>query len=108
LYLSLHKKAFFVGLCLGAAYLSRVHTIFSVPLFLYLLRGSSRNYVKFFIGLAIMGSIGMWYNLMRFGVVWDKGYLLIPGVLNEPWFQFGIENPRYIPQNLLTAFWSFP
>lgn len=51
---------------------------------------------------------GALYNLARFGVIWDKGYLLIPGVLAEPWFAHGIENPRYIPNNLITAFWSFP
>jgi hypothetical protein len=108
LYLSLLKKALFVGICLGAAYLSRVHTLFSLPVFLYLLHGKKQRYLFFFVGLLIMGSMGMIYNFMRFGVFWDKGYLLIPGVLDEPWFSNGIENIVYIPRNLQTALWSFP
>jgi hypothetical protein len=52
--------------------------------------------------------IGALYNYARFGVFWDQGYFLIPGVLNEPWFSEGIENIQYIPRNLQTAFWSFP
>ncbi len=43
IYLSTSKKAFLVGLCLGAAYLSRVHTIFSIPVFLYLLSGKNND-----------------------------------------------------------------
>ncbi len=108
IYLSTSKKAFLVGLCLGAAYLSRVHTIFSIPVFLYLLSGKKQRYVSFGVGLLIMGFIGFAYNFMRFGVIWDKGYLLIPGVFDEPWFSNGIENVIYIPRNLQTAFWSFP
>ncbi len=113
------KRGFLTGLAVGAAYLSRVHLIFTLPLFLLLLRDHethffqwrswiSKKTVLFAAGVAIPVVFNVLYNQIRFGVPWDKGYLLIPGVLDEPWFSQGIENVAYIPQNLVTAFWSFP
>lgn len=46
--------------------------------------------------------------MVRFGVPWDKGYFLIPGVLDEPWFSKGILHYSYIPHNLYTLFLSLP
>src|SRR3989304_6049693 len=47
------KEPFLVGLFLGAAYLSRLHIIFSLPLFLYLF--SDKDWFKniFLLGLGI-------------------------------------------------------
>ncbi len=111
IYESLNKKRpFLIGIVLGAMYLSRLHTILSLPFFLYCLGGKNwfKNY--FYLGLGFLPFIGFnfYYNFIRFGVIWDKGYYLIPGVLSEPWFQKGIFNFSYIPDNLKILLASFP
>jgi hypothetical protein len=39
------------------------------------------------------------YNLVRFGSVADFGYARIPGVLNEPWYRYGLFSFHYIRWN---------
>ena len=47
------KRPFLVGLFLGAAYLSRLPTILSFPLFVYLIKGKkiTKNIIKFGLGV---------------------------------------------------------
>lgn len=114
LYESLNKKrATLVGAYLGAAYLSRIHTIVSLPVFLYLLY--NKNWLKkfFYTGLGIFPFVlfDFSYNFVRFGTIFDKAYFLLPEILNEtdkPWFIHGVTNISYIPNGLRAAFWSFP
>jgi len=47
-----------------------------------------------------LGLATMWYNALRFGSALDFGYARIPGVLDEPWYRFGIFSPHYIPDGL--------
>jgi hypothetical protein len=104
------KRPFLIGVLLGASYLSRIQVILSLPLFLYLLK-DGRNikpYVNFVMGIIPFFAFNSFYNYVRFGVFWDKGYALIPGVLDEPWYQKGIFDISYIPRNLKAMFWSFP
>jgi hypothetical protein len=114
LYESLTKKRpFIVGLLLGAAYLSRIHTIISFPIFLYLLKGKGwfKNYIFFGLGALPFIIFDFVYNYLRFGVIWDKAYFILPKVLNEtnqPWFAKGVTNIAYIPANIQAAFWTFP
>lgn len=116
LLLALKKVSpFWVGLAIGAAYMSRIHTILAIPVFLYLQKEllfdnkfKWRNITLFGFSVGIFVLINALYNYARFGVFWDIGYLLIPGVLSEPWFSHGIENIIYIPQNLKSVFLSFP
>jgi hypothetical protein len=110
------KYPLLVGALVGAAYMSRVHTIFSLPFFLYLLKDVfyKENKIQwkpvflFATGLSLFLVTNAWYNFARFGVIWDRGYLLIPGVLEEPWFSKGIIHYSYIPKNLHTLFLSMP
>lgn len=102
------KRSFLVGIFLGAAYLSRSHTILSLPLFIFLLKGKNKEILKLFSTLAIFVGFDFIYNLVRFGVPWNKGYFLIPGTLNEPWFSKGILHPSYIIENLKIAFLAMP
>lgn len=114
LYESLNKKRpFLIGILLGAAYLSRIHTIISFPVFLFLLHDKKwlKNYILFGLGTLPFVFFDFVYNYLRFGVIWDKAYFILPGVLNElnkPWFIKGVTNPAYIPGGLAAAFWSFP
>jgi hypothetical protein len=104
------KRPLFVGVFLGAAYLSRIQTILSLPLFIYLLKDTFKNrgYVNFALGLIPFLLFNAYYNYTRFGVVWDKGYMLIPGVLEELWYQKGIFDVSYIPRHIKAALFSLP
>lgn len=97
------KRAILVGLFLGAAYLSRIQIILALPLFLFL-AGSWR----LVLGILPFLIFNAGYNFLRFGVVWDKAYLLIPGLMQEPWFNKGLFNLAYIPNNLRVMFASLP
>ncbi len=117
IYFALRKDVpLLVGALIGAAYMSRIHTILSLPFFLYLLKDAFykertmqwKNILLFASGLSLFIVGNAWYNFARFGVIYDKGYLLIPGVLSEPWFSKGIIHYSYIPKNLYTLFLSLP
>ena len=114
LYESLNKKRpLLVGTLLGAAFLSRIHTIISLPIFLYLLYQKDwfKTYAKIALGIFPFALFNFGYNFTRFGTVWDQAYFLLPKVLNEldkPWFSKGVVNIAYIPNNLQAIFWSFP
>lgn len=45
----------------------------------------------------ILGVSTLVYNYIRFHSFTDFGYARIPGVLNEPWYRYGIFSYHYIP-----------
>lgn len=104
------KRAYLIGICLGGAFLSRLHTILSLPFFLFLIY--EKNWFKKFLQLALgllpFVFFNFIYNYLRFGVIWDKAYTLIPGLTTEPWYQKGIFSLSYIPRNLKVIFTSLP
>lgn len=109
------KRPILIGILLGAAYLSRVHTILALPFFVFTLTNnplvSKINLKKLFylaVGLAPFLIFNLLYNYARFGVIWDKGYALIPGVLDEPWYQLGLVHPSYISRHLDIIFKALP
>ena len=106
------KRLFLVGLFIGAAYLSRVHTILSIFFYIYLLRDklivNFKNFLMFGLGLSVFVGFNGVYNLTRWGVPWDKGYFLIPGITDEPWFNKGMLNIAYIPDHLKLFFLKLP
>lgn len=111
IYESLNKKRLFLtGVLLGAAYLSRIEIALSFPLFLFLYRDKNwfTNYLKIIIGALPFLMFDFYYNLIRFGVFWNKGYMLIPGVLDEVWYKNGLINPINIPNHIKILFLSLP
>lgn len=108
------KRAVLVGIFLGAAFLSRLHTIFSFPLFLFLFYDKKNwltNYFK--IGLSAFPFLlfNFFYNYIRFGTITDQAYFLLPQLLGEtnaPWFKYGVLHPRYISNGLKTMFLEMP
>ena len=48
----------------------------------------------------ILGVSTLIYNYLRFHSFTDFGYARIPGVLNEPWYRYGIFALSYIPLNI--------
>ena len=110
IYESLFKKrALLIGIFLGAAYLSRIQLVLSLPFFLYQIRGKGLNdYIKIILGVTPFVIFNALYNYLRFGVPWDKAYYLIPGLLNEPWFSKGLFNISYVPSHLKVIFLALP
>lgn len=97
-----------MGAFLGATYLSRIHTILSLPFFIYFIFRKPKNFLHFAIGLAPFLIFNALYNLARFNVPWDAGYTLIPGILKEPWYQLGLVHPSYIKRHLKVIFTALP
>jgi len=115
------KRPIVAGILLGGSYLARPHTLLAFPVILYLLvlhhapkpklrlsKNQFRPIVLFALGISVFLLTNFAYNFVRFGVIWDKGYVLIPNVLSEPWFQEGIFSLSYIPRHINTMFASLP
>lgn len=106
------KRVFLVGLFLGAAYMSRIHIILTVPLFVFLLTANKKDLFKnlFIISLGILPFFvfNSTYNFIRFQTILDKSYVLIPGLYAEPWYQKGLFHISYIPDHLKVIFLSLP
>lgn len=104
-----NKNSLITGLFIGFAYFSRIPTILLLPFFLLNL---PKPYLKniFLIGFGILPSVflNFLYNYTRFGVIWDIGYTLIPGVSSEPWYEHGIINPIYIKEHLKIILATIP
>ncbi len=105
------KRPLVIGLLVGAAYLSRIHVIISLPFFLYAISTKSQNLKKLFLvglGLSPFLIFDALYNFIRFHVPWDKGYFLVPGLSTEPWMSKGVVNLAYIPNHLQLLFLQLP
>lgn len=105
------KRPLITGFALGAAYLSRAHLILALPFFLYLLRHKlkkTEKLITFLIPLTILIGFDFFYNLIRFGSILNKGYFLIPGILNEPWYSKGILHVSYIPNHIKIMLFALP
>lgn len=127
LLLLLEKRwPFLVGLLLGCAAISRLPVGLTAPFFLALIvglgwpprlparaeRGAAvRAGLAFLIGIAIPSAVYLLYNVARWGTIVDQGYVLIPGVLEDPLYaKHGILALEYIPRHIHAIFlrsWNF-
>jgi len=105
------KRLWLISMFLGAVYLSRVHVVLSAPFFLYLLKDNLKS-IKSWLQIIIPGGMFVFfdwiYNFVRYGSIFNKGYFLIPGTMDEPWFAKGIMHPSYIIEDLRVAFLAGP
>jgi hypothetical protein len=111
IYESLNKKRTpLVGIMLGASYLSRVEMALAFPFFLFIFSDKKwlNNYIKILLGALPFLLTNFAYNFIRFGAIWDKGYMLIPGVMDEVWYKNGLVNPINIPNHLRIIFLALP
>jgi hypothetical protein len=60
------------------------------------------------VGVTVIAIPVALYNVARFGNAFDFGYTRIPStfgnVLDEPWYQYGLNSILYIPRNLHAMF----
>ncbi len=105
---ALKKKPYLAGIFLGLAGMSRLPMLFAFPAVLYLLKPTKKDYIKFFIPVSAVVLIFLAYNYYRFGSIFQTGYSLIPGVLDEAWYKQGIMSLSYIPRNLKAMFLQMP
>jgi len=112
LLMAIDKKPSLSGMFLSFAFLSRLPTILAFPILLYFLLSKSKARFKTLVWFAvpIVSAIIIFglYNALRFGSITQTGYSLIPGVLQEPWYQEGIFNLSYIWRQLNALFLAFP
>ncbi len=108
-----HRAAWVAGLFIGCAALSRLPAGFAAVFvvaaaldFPRTLREidpvrAARTVAALGIGLAVPAAAYIAYNEGRWGTVMDHGYVMIPGVLQDPIYAaHGIESVWYIPRNL--------
>jgi hypothetical protein len=112
IYEAINKKRIgLIAFYFGFAVLSRLQVVLAFPLVFYLIRNQLKNWKNILIFISIAGVFGIlygFYNYLRFGSFIETGYGLIPGVLNEPWYQKGIFDISYIPDHIKVMFTSFP
>lgn len=114
---------FLAGAALGASYWSRLTTILSFPFFLTIYSGrwfrkeetksiinkiNLKPILWLGLGAGVFIALNAVYNLLRFNTPFDISYYLIPGVLEESWYQKGIFDITYVPRHLKVIFLGFP
>ena len=106
-----------VGLLLGCATIARLPVVLTAPFFLALTAGLGlpfgmadirrviRPALLFSVGLGIPIAVNALYNLARWGTPLDAGYVLIPGVLDDPIYaEHGIFSIWYLPRHVYAIF----
>lgn len=108
-----NRRPILAGLFFALAFGNRTEIILTAPVFMYLLSrenlqwSSPATYFKDWKAVAgfcivpfVLGVTTLNYNFIRFHHFGDFGYARIPGVLQEPWYRYGIFALSYIPYNV--------
>ena len=121
LYFTLARPSpFIAGAFFTLAFGNRTELLITLPLYLYLfwrppgervgiwkdlkrgLRENSRMLVRFLSLPVTLGLLTAAYNFARFHSILDFGYMHIPEVRDEPWYQHGLFSIQAIPWNIYT------
>ena len=121
LYFTLARPSPFVaGMFFTLAFGNRTELLITLPLYLYLfwrqpngrvftwkslkhrVRENSRMLIRFLSLPAILALATAAYNFARFHSIFDFGYIHIPEVAKEPWYQHGLFSIQAIPWNIYT------
>ena len=126
MFLALHEsfnknRPLLIGLLVGASYWCRLPTILGIFFFagLTITKQQDANWVgkfksalpaltKMAIGVGVFVIFNFVYNYLRFGTIFDVGYWMIPGVLDEPWFRHGHFSLLNIPDNIVPFLTGLP
>jgi hypothetical protein len=121
LYFTLTRPSPFVaGAFFALAFGNRTELLITLPLYLYLLwrppsesvvtwkdfkrgiRENSRMLVRFLSLPVTLALLTAAYNFARFNSIFDFGYMHIPEVRDEPWYEHGLFSIQAIPWNIYT------
>jgi hypothetical protein len=121
LYFTLVRPSPFVaGAFFTLAFGNRTELLITVPLYLYLFwrrpngrvfswrdlkRGVQENSRMLILFLSLPATLALLtaaYNFARFHSIFDFGYMHIPEVAQEPWYQHGLFSIHAIPWNIYT------
>ncbi len=103
------KRLIIISFTLACVFLSRPQVLLSLPFFLYLVKDKLNKKSVFNLYPILIGVIlFLFYNFIRFGNIFNDGRTLIPGILNEPWFDKGMFSISYIKKHLEILFLSMP
>jgi hypothetical protein len=122
-----NRRPLLAGLFFALAFGNRTEILLTAPVFMYLLirngketekagKGERKpikpaalrellttdNFARLALFCAapfVLGVSTLGYNFIRFHSFTDFGYARIPGVLDEPWYRYGIFSIWYIPLN---------
>lgn len=116
------RRPLLAGFFFALAFGNRTEIILTAPIFIYLLcRDKAKlrapaTYLKewkpivfFCLAPFLLGVATLVYNYLRFHFFTDFGYARIPGVLQEPWYRYGIFSLDYISYNvqeMLLTLWD--
>ncbi len=118
LFLALHEqfnknRPLLIGLLVGASFWCRLPTALAIFFFAGMaisqqqtqgliskFKSALPTLAKLAIGMAVFVLADFAYNYVRFGTIFDVGYWMIPGVMDEPWFSNGHFSLLYIQENL--------
>src|SRR5882762_11054365 len=111
---------FVAGAFFALAFVNRTELLITLPVYVYFLwrqpneklitwrnlkRGvqeNSRMLIRFLSLPVTLGLLTAAYNFARFHSIFDFGYLHIPEVAQEPWYQHGLFSIQAIPWNIYT------
>ena len=121
LYFTLVRPSPFVaGAFFALAFGNRTELLITLPVYVYFLWGqpneklitwrnlkrgvheNSQMLIRFLSLPVTLGLLTAAYNLARFHSIFDFGYLHIPEVAQEPWYQHGLFSIQAIPWNIYT------
>ena len=121
LYWSLAQPApFLAGAFFALAFGNRTELLITLPLYLYFLwrqpgekminwktlrdgvQENSQMLIRFLSVPVALGLLTAAYNFARFHSIFDFGYLHIPEVAQEPWYEHGLFSISAIPWNIYT------
>jgi hypothetical protein len=121
LYFTLTRPSPFVaGAFFALAFGNRTELLITLPLYLYLfwrppsesvvtwkdfkrgIRENSRMLVRFLSLPVTLALLTAAYNFARFNSIFDFGYMHIPEVRDEPWYEHGLFSIQAIPWNIYT------
>lgn len=104
------KRPLLVSMLFSLAVFSRIHLVLAFPLIVYLniKNLNIRRIIGYITPFAISSVLYLTYNYLRFGSIFETGYTIIPGVLEEPWYSKGILHLSYVKDNLKVFLLSLP
>ncbi|HQZ82941.1 MAG TPA: hypothetical protein PLR83_06950 [Pyrinomonadaceae bacterium] len=117
------RRPLLAGAFFALAFGNRTEILLTAPLFFYFLNRpnaaqkkeakdetkSLHTFAKFAAVPFMLGVATLLYNFERFGSIADFGYARIPGVLEEPWYRYGIFSTQYMPDQawqMLLKLWD--